>query len=365
MRDAEYINELFRTPHSAFHIPEGYEMAMPLTVLITGITGFAGSHLAEHLVVQPGIAVHGTVRWRSSLAHLAAIRDQITLHECDLRDPFAVRQLLATLRPARIYHLASQSFVHSSWGAPAETLTTNVLGQLNLLEACRAERLTPRLLITGSSEEYGQVELSQLPITETTPLRPLSPYAVSKVTQDLLGFQYAQSYGLWIIRTRAFNHTGPRRGQVFATSNFAWQLAQIEAGRQPPVVQVGNLEARRDFTDVRDVVRGYVLALERGVPGDVYNLCSGVDWTLRAVLTQLCALIRVPVAVTVDPARLRPSDVPVLRGDATKLQRQTGWTPTIPFTQTLADLLAYWRAHVAAGADTPQPGVAADATVPA
>ena len=186
---------------------------------------------------------------------------------------------------------------------------------------------------------------NELPIRETNPLRPLSPYAVSKVGQDMLGYQYFMSFKLPVIRTRGFNHEGPRRGPVFVCSDFAKQIADIEKGRRPPVIRVGNLEARRDFTDVRDVVRGYWLALEKGQPGEVYNLCSGRAWTIRAMLDQLLGMTQVKVKVEQDPARMRPSDVPVLLGDAGKFKKATGWEPTIPFETTLRDLLEYWRAR--------------------
>jgi len=664
-----------------------------MRVLITGITGFVGSHLAEY-ALKAGAEVVGSVRWRSRLEHIEGIRQSIRLIEADLRDVSSVRALLAETRPERVFHLAAQSFVHASFNAPAEALHTNILCQVNLLEALRAERLSPRILVVGSSEEYGLVHESELPIKETNLLRPLSPYAVSKVAQDLMGFQYWKSYGLPIVRSRAFNHSvgrwtpillrddrtglidiryigelrrykptgylsgrlledgtvvwdmhqhemsvwadgdwskiihlschrlgegqrvvrlvssggivevtgdhsvmvpgskghvarsaeelsvgdrvalvdlprgsrmfvhedvawllgffvaegcitngkvridnkdrkplqrcaeillqhlgvdsyfvdpksgvwrltvrkpealarwlhpqvyasdrnkrvprsilnaqpdaklaflrgynegdglragygsyefksfktkspilalglcylvasttrqrvclntevrqtgtyylidlnsgneahanwgrhleipddvvkkieevpyegevwdfetehhvfhaglgrnlvhnsGPRRGEVFATSNFAKQIAEIEAGRREPVIQVGNLAARRDFSDVRDVVRGYWLLLDHGEPGEVYNLCSGQAWSVRQVLDFLLSQSRVAkVSVVEDPARLRPSDVPHLVGDATKIGKAMGWRTEIPFEQTLRDLLDYWRQRV-------------------
>ena len=185
----------------------------------------------------------------------------------------------------------------------------------------------------------------ELPIRETNPLRPLSPYAVSKVGQDMLGYQYFMSFKLPVIRTRGFNHEGPRRGPVFVCSDFAKQIADIEKGRREPVIRVGNLDARRDFTDVRDVVRGYWLALEKGEAGEVYNICSGRDWTIRAMLDLLLGMTKVKVKIEQDAARMRPSDVPVLLGDASKFRKATGWETTIPFEQTLRDLLDYWRAR--------------------
>jgi GDP-4-dehydro-6-deoxy-D-mannose reductase len=241
-------------------------------------------------------------------------------------------------------HLAAQSFVGVSWHAPAETLTTNIISQVNLLEALRGLKMSPRFLVAGSSEEYGLVLDDELPIKETNPLRPLSPYAVSKVTQDMMAYQYFKSYGLPIIRTRAFNHEGPRRGDVFVTSNFARQVAEIEAGLREPVVYVGDLTPRRDYSDVRDIVRGYWLLLERGEPGDVYNLCSGRSWSIQNVLDFVLNLSTVKgITVKTDPARLRPSDVMILEGDPAKVHAVTGWKVEIPFERTLTELLDYWR----------------------
>ncbi len=318
-----------------------------MRVFITGITGFVGSHLAEFLLAQTGVEVFGIERWRSKTDNIDHLAHRVTMYDCDMRDASSVRQVVDAVKPDRIFHLAAQSFVATSWTAPSETLGTNIIGQVNLLEAVRECKLSPRIQIAGSSEEYGLVHADELPIKETNPLRPLSPYAVSKVTQDLLGYQYAQSYQLHIVRTRAFNHTGPRRGEVFATSNFSKQIAMIEAGLQDPVVKVGNMEARRDFTDVRDIVHGYWLALERGEPGEVYNLCSGRDYAIQEVLDVLLGMTKTAITVAVDPQRLRPSDVPVLQGDGSKFFAHTGWQPHIPFEKTLEDLLNYWRAKVA------------------
>ncbi len=317
-----------------------------MRVLITGITGFVGSHLTEFLLQQKGVEIFGTQRWRSKTDHIEHLRHRIQMHECDVRDASSVRNVIVAVKPDRVFHLAAQSFVPMSWSAPSETLLTNTLGQLNLMEAVRECGLPTRIQVAGSSEEYGLVYEEELPIKETNPLRPLSPYAVSKVTQDLLGYQYAQSFKMHIVRTRAFNHTGPRRGEVFATSNFAKQIALIEAGLQEPVIQVGNLDARRDFSDVRDIVRGYWLALEHGKPGEVYNLCSGVDRSIRDVLETLLRLTSHKITVAVDPQRLRPSDVLILKGDRTKFHQLTGWKTEIPFEKTMQDLLDYWRVKV-------------------
>jgi GDP-4-dehydro-6-deoxy-D-mannose reductase len=318
-----------------------------LRVLITGITGFAGSHLAEYVLAEhPGTEVYGTQRWRSRTENIRGIESKIQLLECDVRDQSSVTGLIERVRPDRIFHLAAQSFVPSSWNAPAESLTTNILGQLNLFEAVRATGIDPWIQIACSSEEYGLVLEDELPIRETNPLRPLSPYAVSKVGQDYLGYQYFKSFGTKVVRTRGFNHDGPRRGDVFVSSNFAKQLAAIEKKKKPPVIHVGNLEARRDFTDVRDIVRGYWLALDGGCePGEAYNICTGKDYSIQEVLDELIRMSGLEVEVREDPERLRPSDVPVLLGDYSKFRKATGWEPSIPYDRTLRDMLDYWRAE--------------------
>ena len=318
----------------------------PVRVLITGITGFVGSHMAEYALAQ-GAEVFGSSRWRSKTENIEHLRSRITLIESDLRDLSSVRGLVEISSPSHVIHLAAQSFVGASWQAPAETLSTNIISPVNLLESIRGLRLNPRFIAVGSSEEYGLVYEGELPIRETNPLRPLSPYAVSKVAQDLMGYQYFKSYGLHIIRTRAFNHTGPRRGDVFVESTFARQVAEIEAGLSEPAVRVGDLTPRRDFCDVRDIVRGYWLLLERGEPGDVYNLCSGRSWAIRQVLDFLLAQSTLKgIAVKGDSTRLRPSDVMILEGDPSKVEKATGWRAQIPFERTLADLLDYWRERV-------------------
>lgn len=318
-----------------------------MKVLITGITGFAGSHLAEYILAEhAGVEVCGLVRWRSRMDNIEGIRDKIVLKEGDLKDIVSLRAVLDQVRPDRIFHLAAQSFVPSSWKLPAETFAINALGEIHLFEAVLSLKLESRIQVAGSSEEYGQVYPDEIPMKETNPLRPLSPYAVSKVAQDLLAYQYHKSYGLQTIRTRGFNHTGPRRGDVFVTSSFAKQVAEVEKGKREPVIRVGNLEAKRDFCDVRDVARAYWLALEKGEPGDVYNVGVGRAYSMKEVLDLILAQSKVKVRIEVDPERLRPSDVPILLSDSSKFRKLTGWEPRIPFEKTLADLLDYWRARV-------------------
>ncbi len=318
-----------------------------MRILITGITGFAGSHLADFLLAErKDVDIYGMVRWRSKTENIEHIRDKIKLYECDIRDAYSVNKVIREVRPERIFHLAAQSFVPTSWRAPAETLTTNVIGELNIFEAVRQNGIDPLIHIAGSSEEYGLVKKDEIPIKETNPLRPLSPYAVSKVGQDLLGYQYFKSYGLKIIRTRGFNHTGPRRGEVFVCSDFAKQVARIEKGKQKPIIKVGNLKAKRDFTDVRDMVRAYWLVLEKGKIGEVYNICSNKAYSIKEVLDILLSLSRKRIKIEEDPQRMRPSDVPILLGDNTKFKKETGWQPEINFEKSIKDLLDYWRQRV-------------------
>lgn len=315
-----------------------------MNVLVTGITGFAGSHLAEYLLAEhPEVKIFGTWRWRSRMENIEHLRDRITLLECEMRDAVAVRKALQESQPEAIFHLAAQSFVPASWRAPHDTFASNVQGQTNLFESVRELGLDPTIQIACSSEEYGMVYPDEVPIREDNPLRPLSPYAVSKVAQDLMGYQYFQSYGLKVIRTRGFNHTGPRRGEVFVTSNFAKQIAEIELGLAPPVIRVGNLDAIRDFTDVRDMVRAYWFAIQHGKPGEAYNIATGVGISIRELLDRLLALSTATVTIETDPERLRPSDVERLLGDSSKFRRDTGWEPRVPFEQTLNDVLGYWR----------------------
>ncbi len=330
-----------------------------MKVLITGITGFVGSHLADFLLEKkkaeiPDIEVHGIKRWRSKLDIVGHLEGHIRYHECDLRDAHNVYEIIDQIRPDIIFHLAAQSFVPTSWASPSETLETNIIGQCNLFEAVRkikSSAYNPVIQIAGSSEEYGLVHENETPITETNPLRPLSPYAVSKVGQDFMGYQYTQSHGLRIMRTRAFNHSGPRRGEVFVDSNFAKQIAEIEHGAKAPVLFVGNLDAIRDFTDVRDMVNAYWLAVHKCEPGEVYNICSGKGYKISDVLKRLINLSTVKnISVKNDPERSRPSDVPVLVGDCSKFKKATGWKPEIDYmNQTLPDTLEYWREKIKKG----------------
>jgi len=315
------------------------------TVLITGIGGFVGSHLAE-LLLSKGYEVHGFMRQRSKTDHIESIISKLHLTDADLLDSHSLYTTISKMKPDYIFHLAAQSFVPTSWVSPSVTLEVNIVGSANIFEAVRQAGLDPVIQIACSSEEYGLVHEDELPIKETNPLRPLSPYAVSKVAMDYLGYQYFESYKMRIVRTRGFNHTGPRRGDTFAESNFAKQIAMIEKGKQEPVIRVGNLDAKRDYTDVRDMVKAYVMAVEKCDAGDVYNICTGQAIRIGDMLDMLLSYSKTKVEIKQDPSRMRPSDVPVLIGDNSKFVNKTGWKPTIGFEKTMEDLLNYWRQRV-------------------
>jgi GDP-mannose 4,6-dehydratase len=319
-----------------------------MNILITGITGMVGSHLADYVLAHhPGINVHGLVRWRSPLDNILGITGRVTLHHGDLRDLNSLIGVMRTAKPDRIFHLAAQSYVTDSFTAPADTLATNVIGTTNLLDAVRLERLDPLIHICSSSEVYGQVRPDEIPIREDNPLRPASPYAVSKAGEDMIAMQYFLSYGLKVIRTRMFTHTGPRRGDVFAESSFAKQIAEIEAGvSKDGVVHIGNAESVRTFSDVRDAVRGYWLLLEKCRPGDVYNIGGERTMTIGEMLEMLKGLAACSVEHIVDPKLLRPSDVTLQIPDTSKFREATGWSAQIPLEQTLSDLLDYHRVRV-------------------
>ncbi|OGG08328.1 GDP-mannose 4,6-dehydratase [Candidatus Gottesmanbacteria bacterium RBG_16_43_7] len=318
---------------------------MTKKAFITGIAGFVGSHLAE-LLISEKYDVYGLCRPRSKTDHIDSITHKLHLEDADLLDSHSLYTTIARIKPDYIFHLAAQSFVPTSWVSPSVTLEVNIVGTANLFEAIRQAGIEPIIQIACSSEEYGLVNMEELPIKETNPLRPLSPYAVSKLAMDYLGYQYFQSYKVKIIRTRGFNHTGPRRGDTFAESNFAKQIALIEKGKKEPLISVGNLEAQRDYTDVRDMVRAYLLAIEKCDPGDVYNICCGGAVKIKDLLDILLSFSKIKVEIKSDPARMRPSDVPILIGDNSKFVKKTGWSPKIPFHKTMEDLLNYWRSKV-------------------
>lgn len=318
-------------------------------VLITGITGMVGSHLADYIVAShPGVNVHGLVRWRSPLDNIREVQTKVQLHQAELRDLNSLVLLLRKVKPDRIFHLAAQSYVAASFDAPADTIHTNVIGTTNLLDAIRITGIDPTVHICSSSEVYGQVREDEVPIRESNPFRPASPYAVSKTGEDMVALQYFLSYGIKTIRTRMFTHTGPRRGDVFAESAFAKQIAEIEAGVHKGPVKVGNLKSVRTFADVRDAVRAYWLLLETCPGGEVYNIGGNRTMTVGEMLDILKGFAKVPIEHVVDAALLRPSDVTLQIPDISKFESATGWKPEIPLEKTLKDLLDYQRERVAA-----------------
>jgi GDP-4-dehydro-6-deoxy-D-mannose reductase len=320
-----------------------------MKVLLTGAAGFVASHFVAFVREEkPEVEMLGVVRPHGGA--VAARVGGVRTVEADLCDLAAVDAVFEQLSPDAIVHLAGQSSVHQSWLDPGGTLRNNVLGVANLLDAVRRHGLKPAVLVVGSAEEYGAVDPRDVPLAETAPLRPTSPYAVSKVAQGLLAVECGGAAGMRVVRTRTFHHTGPGRGEAFAESSFARQIAEIEAGLRPPQLQVGNLEAVRDFTDVRDVVRAYWALLEKGAPGAVYNVCSGRGRRIRELLDTLLDKARIRVEIAIDPGRLRPSDLPVLVGDPARLKAATGWEPRIDLDTTLGELLDDWRARVRASA---------------
>lgn len=312
-----------------------------MRILVTGAGGFVGGHLVDALLQQANVEVWGTLKPGDSAQYIDPRIQSVPVELCD---PQAVTALLGDLKPDRIFHLAGQAFVPASWDDPWDTLSTNIRSQLNIFQGCLVCGLKEtRSLVIGSQEEYGRISDAEMPATETSRFRPDNPYGVSKVAQDLLGQAYFLRHGLPVVRVQPFNHIGPRQNQRFVASNFARQIVEIERGNQEPVMKVGNLEAQRDFSDVRDVVQAYIAALEKGQAGDSYVVASGVARTVRSILDGLLAHSNCQVKIEVDPARYRVSDTPRQYGDSAKLRAATGWQPTIPFEQTLLDILNYER----------------------
>lgn len=320
--------------------------------LITGIAGSGGSYLAEHIIqAHPEVEVHGLVRWHSTTAadNLAAVRDKITLYEADLNDVGSVFAAMEAVKPDVIFHLASHANVSASFHTPHAVISNNVLSTLNLFEAVRMAKIDPILQLCSTSEVYGRVDPKHVPITEDCPIQPASPYAVSKVTQDLLGSSYWMSYKMRIIRTRMFAYLNPRRTDLFATS-FARQVAWIEAGLQKNEIVHGNLDSVRTLIDVRDAMRAYWDAAIWCEPGEVYNIGGVTVMKVGQFLEKLIALASVPLTTRCDPALLRPTDVTLQIPCVQKFVKATGWRPRYSFDESLADLLAHWRREAAVAA---------------
>lgn len=326
--------------------------------LITGITGMVGSHLADYLLENTDWEIFGMARWRSPLDNLTHMlprierRDRLHLVYGDLNDYPSLQVALKQSRPDYIFHLAAQSYPKTSFDAPLDTLNTNILGTARLLEAVRHfDLIQPIIHICASSEVFGRVPSDKLPIAEDVTFHPASPYAISKVGTDLVGRYYGEAFGMPVMTTRMFTHTGPRRGDVFAESTFAKQIAMIEQGLIPPIVKTGNLESLRTFADVRDAVAAYYLLVTvNPTPGEYYNIGGTHTCTVGAMLDKLISLSTVrDIRVETDVERLRPIDADLQVPDTSKFQRHTGWRPEISFEQTMQDLLDYWRVRIASG----------------
>ncbi|OGV96079.1 hypothetical protein A2W24_00890 [Microgenomates group bacterium RBG_16_45_19] len=312
-------------------------------VLITGISGFAGSHLAESLVRKKKYEIYGTV-FGDGYQPVGVPKHQLV--KLNLIDREATLTLIKKIQPEWIFHLAALSSPAKSFFDPRETLTNNIEAQVNILDGALGDKKIERLLVIGSAEEYGQVTENDLPIDEKVNLNPVSPYAVSKIAQDFLGRQYFLSHQLPVIRVRPFNHTGERQAPLFVVPAFAKQIAEIEKSKTEATMKVGNLKSYRDFSDVKDMVEAYRLAMEQGKLGEVYNLGSGQAYQIERVLTELLLMSRVKIKVVTDPKRWQPSDVPKLVADSGKFKRLTGWQTTIPFSETLTRVLDYWRKQI-------------------
>jgi GDPmannose 4,6-dehydratase len=323
--------------------------------LITGISGMVGSHLAEYLIKHTNWDIWGMVRWRSPLDNLSGLisrinsGDRVFLAYGDLRDELSLFCVVERAAPDYVFHLAAQSFPRTSFDAPLDTLDTNIQGTCRLLEAIRFHKLDPVIHICSSSEVFGRVSREKLPINEECTFHPASPYAISKIGTDLVGRYYAEAYGMKAMTTRMFTHTGPRRGDVFAESTFAKQIAMIEHRVIPPVIRVGNLNSLRTFADVRDAVRAYyMLVTVNPTPGEYYNIGGTSTCTIGDMLDKLISMSTTKnIKVEQDPDRLRPIDADLQVPDTKKFRLHTGWEPQIGFDQTMADLLAYWRERVA------------------
>ena len=326
-------------------------MADAKRILITGITGFVGSHMADYLLQKGGYKIFGLKRPNAQMRNIHHLREKVTLLTGDLIDQTSLAKALTIARPHQIYHFGALSWVTPSWDMPAAYMQVNAIGTINLFEAMRTTGSKARMLISCTPEEFGDVPPELIPITEETRIAPVNPYAASKVAQDVVCQTYGASYGFEVIRTRAFNHEGPRRDVLGAIASFACQIAKIEQGLQEPVIMVGNLGAKRNFTDVRDTVRAYYLAMEKGVPGELYLIGSQQVHTMEDCLKMLIALspMKEKIRYEVDPQLVRPTELKLLVGRFDKFEALTGWKPQIPLADTLRDILDYWREFIKKG----------------
>jgi GDP-4-dehydro-6-deoxy-D-mannose reductase len=315
------------------------------SILITGITGFVGSHMCDYLLNNTSCQIFGLKRPNSQLRNIHHVLDKITLITGDLTDQNSLVNALKKSMPDQIYHFGALSWVTPSWDMPSVYMQTNAIGTINLFEAMRAANCKARVLVSCTPEEYGDVPPELIPITEETRIYPINPYAASKAAQDAICQTYFASYGLEVIRTRAFNHEGPRRDILGANASFAHQIAKIERGLQKPVILVGNLKATRNFTDVKDTVRAYYLAMEKGVPGELYLIGSTQIHTMEECLKMLISLspMRDKISFKVEPERVRPTELLTFIGKFDKFEKLTGWKPEVPLKETMQAVLDYWR----------------------
>lgn len=325
---------------------------MKKKILITGITGFVGSHLADYVLKnQKNCEVFGIKRWHlSSLKNIKNILEKIELHDCDITDPISVRKLVSNIKPDIIFHCAAESFVSPSWDHPSRYMSVNYNGTLNFLDALYNLKLDTIFHIPGSGEEYGEINENELPINPETVMRPVNPYAVSKIAQDLIGYVYFKSYGVNVIRTRAFNHEGPRREKVFGISWYAYQIALIENGLLKPPLRVGGIDDRRNFTHVEDIVEAYWISTQKCKPGELYLVGSESDdsiFTFRESLEKLFKMSNIKGLSHITAKEfVRPTAVPRLIADTKKFREITGWKPKKSFDDILLDTLNYWRERI-------------------
>lgn len=314
-----------------------------MRVLITGATGFVGSHLVEHLLDTTDWELVGVSRTMDHIRNVEHLLPRLRLQVADCDDPASIERAVDSVQPDAVIHLAGQASESQSWKSPAATFIDNVVGEINLFQALIKANLRPRTLVFGSAVVYGTVKPEENPVGENQTLRPMSPYAVSKIAADYLGYQYFASHQMPVVRIRPFNQIGPRQSPEFVVSAFAKQIAEIEGGSREPVLKVGNLRAVRDFVDIRDTMVAYKLLLDRGQAGEAYNIGSGVGHTVQELLERLLALSTKRIRVEQDPSLMRPVDVPLILADTSKLRAATGWSPAIPIEKSLEDTLNYWR----------------------
>lgn len=308
-------------------------------VLIIGAAGFVGNHLID--CIQ-----NNHKNWKITATKMpreTIEKENVEVRDLDITVPDDIDNLLVQVKPDYVFHLAAQSSVALSWKNPQLTIKINIIGSVNLLDSLRKLGKKPRVLMIGSGEEYGHIKPGEVPISEDNNTRPGNIYAVTKVTQNMIGHLYYEAYGMDIMSTRSFNHTGPNQAPIFVVPDFCKQVAEIEAGKQEPVIKVGNLSAKRDFTDVRDVVRAYCMLMENGRAGETYNIGSGTAVEIRNILDMILSCTKAKILISTDPDKLRPVDIPLIEADIHKLQRDTGWKPEIPLEQTIQETLAIWR----------------------